>query len=250
MQLFDPEQPTSPVARLDPRSRIVAAFVLALFIVLLDRWAALGVMAALALLFAAVARALHATTLRRLASLNLFVLFLLVFTPLSMPGATGWQLGGWTWSSDGFLFATRIGLQANAIMLVCSALLSSMEPADLAHALHRLRLPGKLVHTLFFCVRYLEVLHVEYHRLRNAMTLRAFRPRCTRHALRSLGYLVGMLFIRSCDRSDRILEAMKCRGFDRQLYSLSAFTPGPRDVVFAVLVVLAIGSTACLEWMV
>lgn len=249
MQLFDPEHVASPVARLDPRSRIVAAFALALFIVLLDRWAALGAMAAMALLFAAVARALHATTLRRLASLNLFVLFLLVFTPFSMPGEAAWRLGPWTWSIDGLLFAARIGLQANAVMLVCSALLSSMEPADLAHALHRLRLPGKLVHTLFFCVRYLEVLHVEYHRLRNAMTLRAFHPRCTGHALRSLGYLVGMLFIRSCDRSDRILEAMKCRGFDRQMYSLSAFSLGPRDAVFAVLVLFAAGAAACLEWM-
>lgn len=249
MDIFESQERAGAVAGLDPRTRVVASFALVLLLVLLQRWTSLGAGFVMSILFAAAARALHARTFRRLASLNLFVLFLLVFTPLSMPGETGWRLGPFTWSIDGVLFALRIGVKANAVMLVCSALLSSMEPVDLAHALHRLKLPAKLAHTLFFCVRYLEVLHVEYHRLRNALTLRAFRPRANLHSLRSLGYFLGMLFIRSCDRSDRILEAMKCRGFEGRLYSLSRFSAGKRDALFALALVLAAGPAAYLEWM-
>jgi cobalt/nickel transport system permease protein len=133
-------------------------------------------------------------------------------------------------------------------MLLCGALLANLEPAALAHALRRLGLPAKLAHALFFCVRYLETLHVEYHRLRNAMKLRAFRARLDRHSLRSLGHLVGMLFVRSVDRSDRILEAMKCRGFDGRFTSLDAFAAGRRDAAFALAAVLAAGAIAWVEW--
>jgi cobalt/nickel transport system permease protein len=248
MWIFAPEDRSTVISGVDPRVRVVSAVAFSLLVVMFERWAALCASLSAVLLALGAARAFDRATLRRLGAVNLFVLFLLVFTPLSMPGTPLFRLGGLKWSADGILFGLRIGVKANTVMLLCSALLASMEPADLAHALYRLRLPAKLAHALFFCVRYLEVLHVEYHRLRNAMRLRAFRPRWTRHALRSLGYFVGMLFVRSVDRSDRILEAMKCRGFDGRLYSLAEFTPAPRDAVFAVAVAVTACGVAFLEW--
>ena len=46
-------------------------------------------------------------------------------------------------------------------------------------------------------IRYTEVVHVEYHRLRAAMRMRAFRARFDRRTFRAFGYLVGMLLVRS-----------------------------------------------------
>jgi cobalt/nickel transport system permease protein len=250
MRILSPRESAIAVARLDPRGRVLAALLMTFLVVLLDRWTALGAALMAALVIAGAARAFNRLTLRRLTELNLFTLFLLVFTPLSMPGEPLLQFGPLQWSNDGFLFALRVGIKANLVMLFCGALLAAMEPVDLAHALDRLGLPSKLSHALFFCVRYLESLHVEYHRLRNAMRLRAFRPRCSRHALRSLGYLVGMLFVRGIDRSDRVLEAMKCRGFDGRLHSLAAFHAGRRDAIFGVAVVSAACMIGALEWVI
>ena len=247
MRLFQTTEKTA-IGALDPRSRVAAALALSLLIVLLNRWTAIGVGVALSLAALTAARAFNRFTVRRLAELTVFSLFLLVFMPLSIPGTPWLRLGSLQWSGEGVLFALRIGAKAGAVMMLCGALMAAMEPSDLAHALYRLKLPAKLAQTLFFCVRYLEVLHVEYHRLRNAMKLRAFRPACGRHALRSFGYLVGMLFVRSIDRSDRILEAMKCRGFEGHLYSLAEFAPGRRDVVFGVWVVVLACGIGFLEW--
>jgi cobalt/nickel transport system permease protein len=248
MRILSAQEQEYAVARLDPRGRVLAALLMTFLVVLLQRWTALGAALLAALVVAAAARAFNRQTLRRLTELNLFTLFLIVFTPLSMPGDALLRLGPLQWSDSGLLFALRVGIKANVVMLFCSALLATMEPVDLAHALDRLGLPAKLSHALFFCIRYLESLHVEYHRLRNAMRLRAFRPRFSRHALRSLGYLVGMLFVRSIDRADRVLEAMKCRGFDGRLYSLVTFHAGRRDAIFGVVTVSAACMIGALEW--
>ncbi len=248
MRIFQETDGTSPISRLDPRVRLSSAFALALLTVVLRRWSALALAAAAALLLLALARGFNRATLRRHVELNLFSLFLLVFTPLSVPGAPWLSVGSLTWSREGVGFALRIAAKANIAMLFCGALISTMEPMTLARALWRLGVPEKLAHVMFFCIRYLEVAHVEYHRLRNAMRARGFRARCNLHSLRSLGYLLGVLFTRSIDRSERILEAMRCRGFDGRLHSLSEFRAHPRDAIFAAGVTLAGAAVAVLEW--
>ena len=91
-----------------------------------------------------------------------------------------------------------------------------------------------LIHLLLFTVRYIDVLHREYLRLAAAMKVRAFRPRMNLHTYATYGNLVGMLLVRSLDRSERILAAMKCRGFQGHFYLLDHFTCSRRDLWFAV----------------
>ncbi|MFW5792080.1 MAG: energy-coupling factor transporter transmembrane component T family protein, partial [Desulfohalobiaceae bacterium] len=74
----------------------------------------------------------------------------------------------------------------------------------------------------------------EYLRLRRAMKTRAFRPRTNLHTYRSYGHLLGMLFVRSFDRAERVHQAMRCRGFKGRFYSLTEFSLTSRDVVFGL----------------
>jgi cobalt/nickel transport system permease protein len=94
--------------------------------------------------------------------------------------------------------------------------------------------PDKLTHLLLFTVRYLDVLHREYLRLWAAMKTRGFRPRVNRHTYRSYSYLVGMLLVRSFDRSERVVAAMKCRGFRGRFYLLDHFALSRSDLPFCI----------------
>ncbi|MCX8955322.1 cobalt ECF transporter T component CbiQ, partial [Ruegeria sp. NA] len=47
------------------------------------------------------------------------------------------------------------------------------------------------------------------------------------------GYLVGMMLVRAIERSERILDAMKCRGFSGRMLLLQDFALTRRDIVFA-----------------
>jgi cobalt/nickel transport system permease protein len=94
--------------------------------------------------------------------------------------------------------------------------------------------PEKLVHLLLLTVRQIHLLHEELARLRQAMRARAFVPRSNLHTWRSLGWLMGMLLVRSLARSRRILGAMRCRGFHGRLYLLDCTRWGRADTALAL----------------
>lgn len=228
----------------DPRARIVVAVLLSLSIAAADH---LGTpLGALVLGAAAVPfTTLRArVVLRRLLPVNLFAILLLgsASWTLSVPANVAQELP----ARDGLQLAVLLALKANAMVLWVVVLLGTMDFITLGHALRHLRVPDKLVHLLLFTVRYIDVLHGEYLRLRMAMKVRGFRPRVSWHTYRSFGYLVGMLLVRSVDRSERILAAMKCRGFRGQFHLLDHFVFTVRDVWFgivagAVLAALVLG---------
>ncbi|NQT20459.1 MAG: cobalt ECF transporter T component CbiQ [Planctomycetes bacterium] len=227
-------QHDSTIHRLDPRARIIVAFAFAVLLAISTSILVPSIGVAVALGAMAAARLPLAATAKRLAGVNCFLLILLVFLPLIASGPCLFRIGPVGYSREGFLQAARISLRCNAILLTFTALLSTMETSTLGHALSHLRLPQKLVHLFLFTVRYIDVLHHESARLRRAMKVRCFRPGANARTFRTIGYLAGMLLVRAHDRSMRIMDAMKCRGFRGRFHVLTHFTATQQDVVFVL----------------
>lgn len=201
----------------------------------LHNFQALGIALTFSLLTMITARMPLGRTLRRMLMMDSFIIFMLVLLPFTTPGQTAFELAGFSASWEGIFKACEIGLKANAIILALMALVGTMEAVTLGHALSRLRVPNTLVHLMLFTVRYIEVLNDEYRRLRIAMKARGFRPGNNRHTYRSIGYLVGMLLVKALERSERILQAMKCRGFNGRLHLLDDMQYSKADVIFGFL---------------
>ena len=232
----------------DPRTRIVAAVVLSVFIVLASRWGVVGLALAAAAGGAAFGRLPIGNVAKRLVPLNVLMLLLILVLPLSTPGRPVWQLGPMTFSYEGLRLGAIIAMKGNAVLLTLIVLLGTMGPITLGHALDHLHVPEKLTHLLLLTVRYLDVLHREYLRLRDAMRVRGFRPRMDRHTYRCFGYLVGMLLVRSLDRAERITAAMKCRGFQGRFFLLDHFAFTWRDLAFCAGFAILLTSMLLLEW--
>ncbi|KUF12440.1 cobalt ECF transporter T component CbiQ [Pseudoponticoccus marisrubri] len=226
-------QAEGALARVDPRARILAALLFAVVTVALSTLTALLAALGGALALLALSPMPARRTLRRMILMDGFILFMLVLLPFTVPGEAIFTLWGLTASWQGLAQAIEIGLTANAVVLALMVLVGSMEPVTLGHALHALRCPERLVHLMMFTIRYIEVLHEEYQRLRVSMKVRGFRPGTNWHTYRSIGYLVGMMLVRAIERSERILDAMKCRGFDGRIPLLERFAYARRDAVFA-----------------
>jgi cobalt/nickel transport system permease protein len=222
------------ISPLDPRVRIVTAVIFG--IVTVSLWSIPALCAALtvSLSLLVMSRLPWRKTLKRMAMMDGFIIFMLVLLPFSMPGDPIFTVWGFPASWLGLRKAIEIALTANTVILSLMVLVGTMEPVTLGHALHRLRCPEKLVHLLMFTIRYIEVLREEYLRLRSAMKVRGFRPGTNWHTYRSFGYLVGMMLVRAIERSERILGAMKCRGFSGRMLLLQDFTLTRRDIVFTV----------------
>lgn len=218
----------------DPRTRIVAAVCFAVVIVSLHDLRILACGLAVAIVLMVMARLPTGPTLKRMAMMDSFIIFMLLMLPFTVPGDAMFSVLGFPASWQGLRQAVEIGLKANAVILALMALVGSVEPVTLAHALNRLRVPEALVYLLMFTIRYVDVLQQEYLRLRIAMKARGFRPSNTRHTYRCFGYLVGMMLVRAIERSERILAAMKCRGFNGRIPLIDDLAFTSRDALFAV----------------
>jgi cobalt/nickel transport system permease protein len=235
------------LSRRDPRLRLAAALLFALVTVSLQTFPALLAALALAVTAAAAGGPDWRPVLRRLLPLEGLMLALLLLLPFTVEGTPWFSFGPLQASQEGFQLALRILLRANAVLVMLLALLGTLEPTTLGHALGRLGVPEKLVHLFLLTVRYVELIHDEYRRLRNAMRARAFVPRGNLHGWRSLGWLIGMLLVRSLERARRVLAAMKCRGFHGRLYLLADYRWGRGDSAAALAASLLLGGLLWLE---
>jgi len=232
---------TSSLHMLDPRAKLVAAAVYSIVVAVIGDFLALVVALVFAAVLLSLARLDAGRLLRRLVVVNAFIAFLWLFLPWSVSGEALAKWGPITVTREGVLLAIRLTLRCNAIVCACIALLGTSRIVDVAHALRALRVPKKLVVVLFFCVRYIDVIHAERRRLMDAMRIRGFRPRTNAHTYHTYANLVGLLLVRSHDRAARIYEAMLCRGFDGTFRSLGEGRLGRRDVAAAAgIIVLAL----------
>jgi len=237
-----------PIDRLDPRSRLLAAAAFSGLVAVINRLDVLLAACGLMFFAALVNRSPLPDLVRRLRPLNAFMALLLVLLPLTTPGPAVAALGPLRFSGDGLHLAAVVAAKGNAIVLGLVVLLGSLDVTVLGHALWHLRVPEKLAHLLLFTVRYIEVLRREYQRLRQAMQVRGFRPGMNRHTYRSFGYLVGMLLVRSLERSERIVAAMQCRGFRGRFYLLDHFSWTRADAAFGLLWAAMLAGLAWSTW--
>jgi cobalt/nickel transport system permease protein len=240
--------PAAPwLAGRDPRLRVLGALASAAVTLSLTRPPALLLALAGALGLTLAAGLASSTLARRLLALEGLMLVLLLTLPFTVPGEAFWHWGTLAASREGLALALAILLKASAIALIVAALVGTLESVVLGHALARLGVPERLVHLFLFTLRHIHALYGEYARLRQAMRARAFTPRSDRHTWDSLGWLVGMLLVRSLERSRRTLAAMRCRGFHGRFYLLDDLFWSAGDTGLAAGIALVLAALLAVE---
>jgi len=225
------------IHRLDPRVKVVSCGLLTILTVASKSWGMVGMSLLLGVMLLLSARLSRLGVMRRFARLNVFMLFVLGVLCVTIPGTEVWRWWVLSVTSEGLARGGMIALKANAIVVWVTVMVGTIEVVSLGHALAHLKVPGKLIQIFLFTVRYIDVLHHERLKLSRAMKMRGFKPKLNRHTMRSLGYLVGMMLVRSLERSERIYAAMKCRGFKGHFYIFGHFVMKRNDYVFLVMVI-------------
>lgn len=208
----------SPLHRLDPVYKVVVATLLVFAAVLIPHhwwWAFAAEAAALLVLFA-MSRVPWSYLLKRLGLFLPMVLLMAVGVPLSRGMKDGWEL----------MFSVLAGslLSFTALLL----LVTTTPLSELLSALHRLRIPALLITICSLMIRYVAVLLDEVDRLRRAKSARTFQA-SKRLDWAVLPNLVGLLFIRSVERSERVYQAMLARGWDGEIRTLHDRSPSRRQ---------------------
>ena len=239
----------SRLHRFDPRVKLCLALAYAFLVALSESILVSCVALALGIVLVSIAGLKAGLVLKRIRILLLFMVLLWITLPLSMPGTTVFTLGSLNVSAEGIRQALAVSLKATAVVILIIALLGTSSVFSLVHALSHFHVPKKLLYLFFLSYRYVHVIGVEYYRLRDAMRVRAFSPGTNMHTLRSYGYLVGMLLVRSFERSDRIYHAMLCRGFQGRFYLLRHFHMHRGDIAFMTAMSIIFLGMGLAEWL-
>ncbi len=230
----------SIIHRLDPRLRLVFAVVFSIATALTQSFAPLYPALGISIILVAMARLDSLALIKRIAVVNVFVLFLWVVLPFTYEGDAVFIIGPLAATEQGLMLCGLITLKSNAILLVFISMVATMPVAVMGHAMGRLKVPPKIILLLLLTYRYIFVIEQEYQRLLRAARVRGFAPKTSMHTYRTYAYLVGMLFVRASERAKNVDNAMVCRGFSGEFHSLTEFAFKPVDSVAAVLMVLAL----------
>jgi cobalt/nickel transport system permease protein len=240
----------SVVHRLDPRVKVMAVlfYIFAVGVTPEGVWWAFFVQFGFLLLVILLADLSIFYIIRRSFIAAPFILAALAL-PFTTPGPALFQIPGLEWSITqtglirlgSILFRAWLAVQA-AILLGATTRIP-----DMFWALGGLCFPRLLIGIIRFMYRYLFVLADEASRMLRARASRSpkikggIRPSMIWQG-KVAGSMVGSLFLRSIERSERIYNAMLSRGFDGQMRLLINFQMRMADWVFICGVVLCLGS--------
>ncbi|HEX9644367.1 MAG TPA: cobalt ECF transporter T component CbiQ [Acidimicrobiia bacterium] len=117
----------------------------------------------------------------------------------------------------------------------------------LLRGLGTLRFPRIVTAIAGFMMRYLDVVLSEFRQMRVAMQSRGYQPRWLGN-LKPYAASVGILFVRSYERGERVYLAMASRGYAGRMPAMAADAAGPAEWAAALAVPLAAWLVVALAW--
>lgn len=110
---------------------------------------------------------------------------------------------------------------------------------NLAFGLKKLKIPNILIMQILMLHRYIILMMEECYRVKSAYELRTLGEKSM--TMKDYGRIIGQMLLKTIDRSEKVYEAMKLRGFDGDLYINSNKKVGCIDflylITFAVILI-------------
>ncbi|WP_079907300.1 cobalt ECF transporter T component CbiQ, partial [Carboxydocella sp. JDF658] len=212
--LLNNQSGRSPLWQLDTRLKILSLFSVVVIFSTLKNILLLTVAALVLLGIALLARITHVILMKRLVWLLPFAGIMVLLFPFITPGQPLWTANilafKLTATVEGGQKALFLALRVLNAVLAMTILTETTPRAQLLQGLRQLGLPDLLVNLIAFTLRYFSLLGSELERMQTARKARGFqRGKGLYHwrTMKTLGQMVGMLFLRAADRGDRIYTA-------------------------------------------
>jgi cobalt/nickel transport system permease protein len=241
------------VHRLDPRTKLLGslAFVLTVVLTAPDNWRLYGVYLCVLAGLLLLSRLPLLHVLKRSLVIFPFVIMVAVFTPFVRQGqvAASCDIGTWhiavTYEGLAVLVNTAV---KSWLCILCLIILSSSTKFErLLQGMYWLKVPRILVQVTSFMYRYMFVIADQAMRMQMSRDSRNFGMN-RRNIFRTMGNMVGTLFIRSYERAERIYAAMLSRGYNGEISGLNTLRFNLPDAYFLLTLSVLLVCPAILWW--
>lgn len=246
----------SIIHRLDPRIKFITAIVFILAVVLAPpgTWLAFGLFFAVMAILILLSKVPVLYILKRSLVIMPFVVLIAIFIPFFKQGEVAGSYNVWLWqvtvTHSGIQVLVNLLIKAWLSILALIWLSSTTKLTSLLYGLEQLHVPRVMVMILSFMYRYIFILIDETMRMKQARDSRNFGGKRL-WQMRTIGNMVGTLFIRSYERGERVYSAMVARGFDGNVRTLNHLHLRPSDISFVTaccMTLAAIGTLSVISW--
>ncbi len=241
------------VHRLDPRTKLLGslAFVLAVVLTPPGNWRLFAVYLCVIVGLVWLSRLPLKYVLKRSLVIFPFVIMIAIFVPFFKQGqaAAGYDIGAWhiAVTYEGLAVLVNVVVKSWLCILCLIVLSSSTKFEQLLHGMSSLKVPQVFVQITSFMYRYMFVIADQAMRMQMARDSRNFGMNRS-NIFRTIGNMVGMLFIRSYERAERIYAAMLSRGYNGEIVAVNKLKFQLPDAYFALTLSLLLVCPAILWW--
>lgn len=224
---------------LAPRTRILCTLLLVFAIALTPngRWLTWAIYAIGVLMLILLSRATLPVLLKRIAIEFAFIAVVLLGTLFRQGGKTVFSWGILQITTEGLIVLGSVTTKALLSLLMLNLLTLTTSISALLNALISLKTPPLLVGILASMYRYINVLIGEFNAMRRAAASRNLASNSSWQR-QVIGNMMGVLFIRTYERGDRIYQAMLARGYRDVPPVLDVPLGGKKDIAALTLTVI------------
>lgn len=212
------------VHRLDPRAKVLATILFLFTVISFPKYEVISLVPffLFPVLLMTIGEIPVLFIFKKVLIVSPFAIFIGIFNPF-LDARTVAVLCGIPVSAGCISFLSII-LKFTLTISAALLLIATTSFPGVCHALRQLGFPPFFTSQLLFLYRYIFVLMEEAIRITRARDMRSFGTRGT--GIKVFVRLIGILFLRTVDRAERIYYAMLCRGFQGDMLSLrqSQFT--------------------------
>lgn len=144
-------------------------------------------------------------TLKKLLFLNLFIL--MIFIVLLIQSTLEEAL--------------NVYIRTNMIIFFNLLLFSHSNGYDIVRALNELRFPKKVVSSVYFTLKMIQVLSDELKKIKQTLRARGFRASTSIFTYETYGNLFGHIFVKSIKKANAMQDSFELRGFHGKIYLLN-----------------------------
>lgn len=216
----------SPLHVWDPRPKLIGLGALIFAFAFVENVFLLPLMLGVTLSLFWISRLPLRFLLTRLRYPGVFLVMVTFLLPFFSGETIIWSWGPIALRAEGCWAAVLIGCRFLSILTLSLILLGCTPFLRVVKGLHSLGLPSILTDMMLLSYRYLSEISQDLYRMQQAMYLRGFgyhpseselsmRKRIQNRVqdLKRLASLIGTLLIRSYERSERVYQAMRLRGY-------------------------------------
>ncbi len=163
-----------------------------------------------------------------------FVFLVAIFLPFYLNDENYWiiKIGIYNLkiSKMGMIKFLNLIIKSWLAIITMILLSSTTRFRDLLYAFYTLKLPSILILLLSFMYRYIFIIYDEAQKMYYAAILRSGKKLNIIQSIKIISKIIGVLFIRSYERSERVYYAMIARGFNGNI----VFLKKPKLLIYEV----------------